>query len=348
MWLGNHFLCNFKQNLRCILQQSQIKAQEKLKELNEAYEGLSTFLRQEEVHEPNKEKDYEDDFEEKEYYEHKEQTGPEEPAFSEIRCNFKWVAAFLAFNIYSLFFISAFMENTSYLFDMKRVSNLIESGLIIDPRELGWGGHYIWCLFSSSVVTALAGFLCGAIAKRKGDKVAIISNIPNILIWGFFFYISIFSKIEIEGYKGFAIVSVIAIPLTSVIAYNFGKIGENIQHEEFKEDSVLGIWAYHWIWIVFPLYWYGLGIVFAGTRFASFVFLSPGGFFYTIIYFLFLIPVVVFVYPLIIVYKVLSGNLLSEKRIIIKVLFNTAILISGGLLASSLQVGCYWLIRKII
>jgi len=171
----------------------QIKAQEHLKEINEAYEGLCAFIGlmqnkpiiEEEPFNFHKEPDhYEEQFKQEESQE------SNQPAFKSIPLsdyNLKPLAAFIAFNVYFLFLISSFMENTSYLFDMKTISRLNKSGIPIDPREWGWAGHYIWCLFSSSVVTALSSIICGAIAKNKGGKIALISNIPNTLVWGLIF-----------------------------------------------------------------------------------------------------------------------------------------------------------------
>jgi len=79
--------------------------------------------------------------------------------------------AFIAFNVYSLFLISAFQENTPHLFDAKLVSEMRAAGEIFDIRAWGWKNHYIWRLFSGVVVTAIAAFLAGAIARRNAAKV---------------------------------------------------------------------------------------------------------------------------------------------------------------------------------
>jgi len=85
------------------------------------------------------------------------------------------IMAIVAFNVYALFLISAFQENTAYLFDVSLLNEMKLSGFDINPREWGWGSHYIWRLFAGVVVTAFVGFLTGAIAKEKGAK-ALLSH----------------------------------------------------------------------------------------------------------------------------------------------------------------------------
>src|SRR5437879_7215982 len=91
--------------------------------------------------------------------------------------------AFIAFNVYSFFLISAFLENTPKLFDAKLISEMRAAGEIFDVRAWGWKGHYIWWLFAEVVVTAMAAFLAGAIARSNGARVAAIANVPSILVW---------------------------------------------------------------------------------------------------------------------------------------------------------------------
>ncbi len=93
------------------------------------------------------------------------------------------VLAFVALNIYSLFLISAFQENTDYLFDTSLINDMRLKGIGINPCEWGWGGHYIRRLFSGVVVTGLAAMLTEAISKTNGKKVAALANIPSVLIW---------------------------------------------------------------------------------------------------------------------------------------------------------------------
>src|ERR1051325_262644 len=145
------------------------------------------------------------------------------------------VWAFLAFNVYSLLIISAFQANTSYLFDAELISEKRLAGEIFNPEAWGWKDHYVWRLFASVVGTALAAFLAGAIATKNGGKAALIANIPSILVWCVAFYLMAFSGGSWEGQTGFAVISLIAIPLTTWLAYVFGNVGAGTQATDFPQ-----------------------------------------------------------------------------------------------------------------
>ncbi len=258
--------------------------------------------------------------------------------------------AFVTFNIYSLFLISAFQENTSHLFDAKVVSEMRAAGEIFDIREWGWKDHYIWRLFSGVVVTAIAAFLAGAIAKDKGGKTAAIANFPSIFVWAGTFYVMAFGKIDVEGQTGFLVVSLVAIPLTTWVAYQCGNMGSETQASDFGAGTVLGIRPFHWAWIVFPLYLYSLGIVYVGAKFLALQFMtwrdmSVMGAFISL---LALIPVFAWVAPLNLAHKILSGESMSDKAPFVKAFANTGILIGGALVAMAIQIACFWLLQKVI
>jgi hypothetical protein len=260
------------------------------------------------------------------------------------------ILAFIAFNVYSLFLIAAFQENTLHLFDVKLVSEMRAAGEVFDLKEWGWKGHYIWRLFSSVIVTALTGFLAGAIARDKSGKVSAISNIPSVLIWAGTFYFMAFGEVDVEGKTGFLIVSLIAIPVTTWIAYYAGKIGYETQEANFVEGTVLGIRGWHWLWIVLPLYLYSLGIVFVVAKFFALQFLtwrdmSMVGAFISL---LSLVPIIAWVLPLKFSHDILSGVSLEEKSPFVKALANTGILVGGMLAASAIQFICFWVLQKVM
>lgn len=260
--------------------------------------------------------------------------------------------AFIAFNVYSLFLLSAFQENTPYLFDTKLVAEMRAAGNPLDAldlKEWGWKDHYLWRLFASVAVTAIAGFLAGAIAREKGGKVAAIANIPSVIVWFAIAYMMFFSKAEVEGQTGFGIISLIATPLTVYIAYHMGNLGTEIQQGGSDRNAVLGIRPYHWAWAVFPLYWYGMAIIFVVTKFVALVrAVSISDVFGGFISLLALVPVIAWVVPLFLVYAVLTGQMLDEKPAAVKAFANVGILVVGGAMASGLQVGCYLLLGKIM
>ena len=259
------------------------------------------------------------------------------------------ILSILAFNVYALFLISAFQENTAYLFDVGKINEMRLSGFDINPRHWGWGDHYIWRLFASIIVTALVGVLSGAIAKNNGNRLAALANIPSVLVWGAMIYFLGFAGLEIEGRTGFIVISIIAIPLTTYIAYFAGGIGEEIQRE-FPENSVLGIKGYHWIWAIFTLYFYGLGIVFVFTKFLTLQFLTlrDMSIVGSVISLLGLIPIIAWVFPLVFVHNVLSGEALIEKPTSIRALANAGVLVGGAILAPGIQFVCFWLLQKLM
>jgi len=259
------------------------------------------------------------------------------------------ILSILAFNVYALFLISTFQENTAYLFDVSLINKMKLSGFDISPREWGWGNHYIWRLFAGVVVTALVGVLAGAIAKNNGNRLAALSNIPSMLVWGGMIYLLGFAGAETEGRTGFIVISIIAIPLTTYVAYLAGGFGEEIQRE-FPEHSVLGIKGYHWIWVIFPLYWYGLVIVFAFAKFLTLQFLTwrDTSIVGSIISFLCLVPVIAWICPLVFVYNVLTGQVLSEKSTGIRALANAGVIVGGAIVAQGIQFVFFWLIQKLM
>lgn len=261
------------------------------------------------------------------------------------------IAAFIAFNVYALFLISAFQENTAYLFDVNLIADMKLDGLDINPREWGWGNHYIWRLFSGIAVTAIVAVLSGAIAKKDGGRISAISNMPSVLVWGVMLYLFGFTDVEVEAKTAFTVISIIAIPLTTYIAYIAGNFGTELQQQEYPADTVLGLKGYHWIWAAFPLYWYSLGIVFVATKFIGFQLATWSsnqlGPITALLSLLMLVPIVAWIYPLRLVQRVLRRELLSTSSTLIRGLSNFGILILGMIIASGIQYGCYWLFSKI-
>lgn len=268
-----------------------------------------------------------------------------------VSCSWKRIIlSFIAYNLYAIVFIAAFQENTAYLFDADLISNMKISGITEDPREWGWGDHYIWRLFSGVVSTALAGFLSGAIARGSGGRVASVANIPSVIFWIFFIYLMGFSSMVVQARTEYVIISIVAIPLTTYIAYKSGAAGDNYQIEECKENSVLGIRGYHWVWLIFPIYWYGRGVVYVTVKFFGFQFAtwSDMSLIAGILSFGMLIPVVAWFYPLILVHKVLTGDLMAKSNSAVKGVANFAIIIGGIFIASGVQMGVYWILSKVL
>ena len=279
--------------------------------------------------------------------------------------------AVIAFNVYALFLVSAFQANTPHLFESRLVveetdyadwgwRDHLEANLLILEEinySAGWGDHYIWRLFAGVIVTVLVGFLAGAVARQDGAKVAALANIPSIVIWAVTIYLFAFAHVELEASTGFIVISIIAIPLTTCAAYFSGGYGEEIQHQEFSDDTVLGIEAYHWVWIIFPLYLYSVGIVFTSAKLVEFLFVSwidqsvtwsfslikhhfgILGNLLTVV--VMLIPIAAWIYPLQIVYRVLTGSLFANYNTMARGILIFVILTIGLILAAIVQIGVY-------
>lgn len=262
----------------------------------------------------------------------------------------RWFWAFVVFNVYAPVLLAAFQKNTPYLFDAKFVSAMHATDHLVNLERWGWRDHYVWRLLSGVVVTSVVAFLSGAIAKSKGGVVATISNVPSVLIWGVIFYLMTFGGASVEGQRGFAVVSLIAIPVTTWAAFFFGRLGMEFQNAEFSGATVLGIRPYHWAWLIFPIYVYAIGIVFVLVKFLALEFLTwrdasaVGG----VISLMGLVPVIVWVLPLVFVHLVLAGNALRSRSAMVKVFANVGVLIGGVAAALIVQGGCFWLLQSLM
>jgi hypothetical protein len=261
----------------------------------------------------------------------------------------KAFGAILAFNFYSLTLVWAFMTNTVYFFEPDVVQNFQKYGLSV-PEDYMWGDHYIWRLIVSIIVTALAGFLAGAIAKKKGGLISALANIPSVITWGGLVYILLSYPEDYPSQTGYLIISILAIPVTTFIAYLFGRIGEQTQEEGFDEKTVFGIRPFHFIWIFIPLYPYSIGLVHATGVLVKTLMMLWGdmSIISSFIYLLGLIPVAIWLLPLGILYAILTNEILSGMGKIIKSLASCAILIFGFIIAVFIERWTYMLLGKIV
>lgn len=258
------------------------------------------------------------------------------------------IGAVAAFNAYSLFLVTAFQKNTGYLFDKKIISDMRASGIDVDLADWGWNDHYIWRLFAACIVTAFAGFLCGAIAKDRGGRISAIANIPSIIFWTALVCLLAFGYIDIQGGKGFIVTCIIAIPLTTFIAYLAGDFGETTQAIHFSPDTVLGVWPQHWVWAIVPIYFYATALIFVSVTFVAWQlkYFSDMSILGSLLFIFSIIPIVAWIYPLRTSYKILRGTMLPEARRLEKALSIAGILVVGGIAAGALQFGSYWLLMK--
>ena len=256
----------------------------------------------------------------------------------------RYMWAFVAYNAYSVFLISVFQENTAFIFDAALIEVMKSSA--IDPRDWGWGDHYIWRLFAATIVTGISGFLAGAVARRNGGIVAAVANIPSVVVWVGYIYLFAFSNAELEEQFAYTIISIVAIPLTSLVAYMTGVFGEEFQKDIFPEDTVLGIAPYHWIWAIWPIYFYMLGIVHAAARFFGIVLWSDTSMISNIQSVLSLISIGLYGLPLWLVYRVLRGEMLHDRTAFVRGVSNVGIILVGAVVAMAWQGALAWLAQR--
>jgi hypothetical protein len=111
------------------------------------------------------------------------------------------------------------------------------------------------------VATACAGILAGALARSRGALIAAVSNIPSAAVACFLlYYLSgspalSYGDRTLTNHTGMIVCTALLIPLTTYFAYVCGEVGARIQ-QELPANTVLGIWGYHWAWLVVPMYIY--------------------------------------------------------------------------------------------
>lgn len=266
-----------------------------------------------------------------------------------------YLVAFLAYNLYSVFLISAFFESTGGIFDRTQIDSLVKAGEEFNPKDWGWNGHYLWMLFSSTITTVVSSLIGGAISKDKKGITTLVCSIPTIITWGFVAYVLQFSDSVYVNSTETTIVALINIPLTAFLAYNSGKLGANIQHDVFSENTFFGVAKWNLTWLAFPLYWFLLGAIGVGAKLVITAFQSLGvGDFeflerllFGISFFLLLISTLTWCAPLLIVYKILSRQMLSEYSIWVRGVSNITVLVAGWPFAYGVEIGCFWIIRAI-
>lgn len=150
------------------------------------------------------------------------------------------IAAFIAFNAYGLCIFTAIMNALPNLFSLS-----LSVGI-------DWNNRFLFSLLLIITTTSFSATLSGAIAKKRGGVVTIISAVPLTVWWIVMFCVSIF----IEHATVSAAFSLIAVLLTITVSYFCGNFGERKQKKHFPDTTVLGISPYHFIWIIIPLFPY--------------------------------------------------------------------------------------------
>ena len=267
------------------------------------------------------------------------------------------IAAFLAFNVYSLVFVQSFWAATPYIFHSSELGKLNERGLPFRFEDWGFDDHYFWRLCAAVVSTAFAGFICGTISREKGGQIAAWANAPSIIGWMFygwmfFFYfdsLGIEIPPKVESLKSaYGVISLIAIPLTTWLAYRAGNFGVRWQLENNGDRGTLGIWDWHWAWFPIVLSFYGYRIVHVAT---VFVVLQLKTWFDTgiiagFVSLLGLLIVAAWVAPLVISFQVLRGQRDTDKPAMRRAVMVAGYLVGGYVVAHFIQLAVGWIFGK--
>ena len=157
------------------------------------------------------------------------------------------VAVFAAFNASLFCIVSAFFKALPELFYLNFFSPQLSFGL--DAKGSEWDGRYLLFLLLTIGAIPVAAILAGAMAKERGGPAAAKSAVPLTLLWAELFFLALFT-----GTVGSTAISLIAIPLTIFVAAYWGRFGERTQKALFPEGKIFGIYPYHFIWMMVPLY----------------------------------------------------------------------------------------------
>jgi hypothetical protein len=252
--------------------------------------------------------------------------------------------AVLALNVYMLILMTAFQDAGVPLFNDSDAM-FPSVSRIPDVRILGWQGHYIVMFCSSVAAIGLASFLAGAIAKDRPAITALIGSIPALLVMCLSAYI--FGKsLEFDNHLGMLIGSVASLITIPLIARKMGIEGAETQlkfewadkkagqaeNVHQQSENILGIWKWHWLWLIVPLKLYAAPLIFSLGREFQAIREAPIS-----LNLQTLIPFLLWVAPLWLTYKILSKSLLKNTGKPVRAVTVSVVLILGFLLATFIQ-----------
>lgn len=254
------------------------------------------------------------------------------------------ITAVLALNVYMLVLMTAFQDAGVPLFDG---SDAVFPSVsrIPDVRILGWHGHYIVMFFSSIAAVGLTSFLAGAIAKDMPGMTALVGSIPAVLIMCLSAYL--FGKsLEFDNHLGMLLASVASLIAMPFIARKMGLEGAETQlkfewadkkagqaeNAQQHSENILGIWKWHWLWLIVPLKLYAAPVIFSlGREFQAIREVPMSLNLQT------LIPFLLWITPPWLTYKILNKSLLNNSGKLVRAAVVAMVLILGFLLATFIQ-----------
>jgi len=241
----------------------------------------------------------------------------------------RYVGALFIYLIYWLILWGPIRQVAGARLSPEEARDLVDSGIIGSTFEYGWGDHYIWFLITFCCVTFCSGALAGATAKKRGAVVASIANLPVIVFTSFFcwlFFIGAFG-LNVESPMAWKIIIPLSILGSILFSMYGGLIGEDYQNQEFSHRTILGIRPFHWSWLWIISAPYIRGIAYALIPVINWDFEGNYG--------AFIFHLLIYGYPIYLMYQILAGEMLTERRRLVKILSFIGIYF-GGLIAAVL------------
>lgn len=239
----------------------------------------------------------------------------------------RYVGAVLAFWVYWMTLFGSFVRAVGPTLSYDEARYEAEVGLIDAPFDYGWGEHYIWFTICSLIAAFCCGALAGAIAKRRGATVAAVAVVPVVGIMGFAYYFFLQHATDWESPVAWGIAQPLAIVGMALCAYWGGRAGHETQRAEFPENTVFGIRTGHWAWLWLVSGIYVMDMTSLCVRGHAYEAWDEGACILTAIpYLLMMLPLFALGYAVMLMYGILTHNLLPEK---------------GGFLRAGAFIGVY-------
>lgn len=259
----------------------------------------------------------------------------------------RYVGAFFIYIIYWLTLWGTFRQVGTTLLDYDKAKILLEEGLIKDIWEYGWGEHYVWFLIAICLVTFCCATLAGATAKKNGSIIASVSNIPIVLLLGAVCYLHYNHMAVADNPVAWGIVLPSSI-VGSILSAVFGGIaGEKFQEAKFPNYTIFGIRPLHWSWIWLISHVYLMAFLGSLYKFIAYGLSCDLSFMWLILSLFVWFPVLAYGYPIFLMYNILSGRLLTQRNVMLKLLSFVGIYI-GGLAAGGILELASWTITRFI
>ena len=257
----------------------------------------------------------------------------------------KKINANLLFYIYFISITYAFAMDISIA---NNISDAISSQFIVasmvgllksnglDPRYIATYLGALLAVYISNIIASLAN-------EDEGNSSTLwrISPLIAFHLWissSYFAHVGVTEISRIYLMIIFVIAIIPAFALTAIIAKKEVVYSIN----EYPRDTIIGIKVYHFYWLIFPVYYYGVQIINESINIFG-MFLHPHGIFNFFFLLISGISPLAYYFPMFFVFKILSGELLSQRSRLIVFFANGLLIILGFFIASVIAKGIDWI-----